>query len=72
MVNTLLFAYIGAAFPLVLLLSIGEAPFGSLTQILNHEVVATELVRTLIGTLVILLLMPVTTIIATTLLFKKQ
>ncbi len=72
MVNTLIFAYLGAAFPLVLLIAIGETPFDSLAGILNHETVATELVRTLIGTLIILLLMPIATIIPTALLFRKK
>lgn len=63
-VNTLVLAYVGAAFPLIILISIGDAPFDSLSSILNNEIVATELVRALIGSITIMLVMPISTTIA--------
>lgn len=63
-VNTLVLAYVGAAFPLVILISLGGAPFDSIGSILNNEIVATELVRALIGSMAIMFVMPVSTWIA--------
>lgn len=63
-VNTLVLAYVGAAFPLVILISLGEPPFDSLSSILNNEIVATELVRALIGSMAIMMVMPISTWIA--------
>lgn len=63
-VNTLVLAYIGAAFPLIILISIGQPPFDSVGSIFNNEIVATELVRALIGSIAIMLVMPISTAIA--------
>lgn len=63
-VNTLMLAYAGASFPLLLLVTLNEPPFESLFGILNNEIIATEIVRTLVGTICIVLTMPLTTIIA--------
>ncbi|MBD3311362.1 MAG: hypothetical protein GF349_02600 [Candidatus Magasanikbacteria bacterium] len=59
MVNTLVLAYTGAAFPLMILFSIGNPPFDSLASILNNEAVATEIVRTLVGSICLLFTMPI-------------
>lgn len=61
LVNTLALAYVGAALPLVLLFSTSEAP---LYFTLNQEVVASELARILIGSIGLILAVPITTIIA--------
>lgn len=63
-VNTLALAYVGASFPLAILLTLRQAPFDTIASALNNEVVATEIVRTLIGSIGILLSMPICTIIA--------
>lgn len=63
-VNTLILAYAGASFPLLLLVTLHEPPFESLFGILNNEVIATEIVRTLVGTICIVLTMPITTVMA--------
>jgi uncharacterized membrane protein len=61
LVNTLAFAYIGVSLPLVLLMvSAGS----SLTLSLNQEVVAVELIRILIGSIGLMLAVPLTTFIA--------
>ncbi|MEX2340760.1 MAG: YibE/F family protein, partial [Candidatus Paceibacterota bacterium] len=61
LVNTLALAYVGAALPLVLLFSTSEAP---LYFTLNQEVIAAELARILIGSIGLILAVPLTTIIA--------
>ncbi len=61
MVNTLLLAYVGAALPLVLLLSVYSEPLGIT---LNREIIAEEIVRTLVGSLGLLAGVPLTSLIA--------
>jgi len=61
MVNTLLLAYAGVALPMLLLLSIYPEPLGTT---LNREIIAEEVVRTLVGSLGLLAGVPLTTLIA--------
>ena len=61
LVNTLVLAYAGTALPLLMLLHINGA---SLLQTLNMETVATEVVHTLVGSLGLILGVPLTTLIA--------
>jgi uncharacterized membrane protein len=61
MVNTLLLAYVGAALPLVLLLSVYTESLG---VTLNREIIAEEIVRTLVGSLGLLAGVPLTSLIA--------
>ncbi|MGD8399199.1 MAG: YibE/F family protein [Anaerolineae bacterium] len=61
MVNTLLLAYVGAALPLVLLILVYAEP-AAVT--LNREIIAEEIVRTLVGSLGLLAGVPLTTLIA--------
>lgn len=61
MVNTLVLAYTGASLPLLLLFL--ENP-RSYEDILNMEPVATEIVRTLVGSIGLVLAVPLTTVIA--------
>lgn len=61
MVYTLVLAYLGAALPLTLLLNVADRP---LSQILNSDVVATELLRSAIGAMALVLAVPITTAIA--------
>lgn len=61
LVNTLALAYVGAALPLVLLFSTSELP---LYFTLNQEVIAAELARILIGSIGLILAVPLTTGIA--------
>jgi uncharacterized membrane protein len=60
-VNTLLLAYVGAALPLVLLFALSRQPLGVIT---NSEVVAVEIVRTLIGSIGLVAAVPITTWLA--------
>ncbi len=60
-VNTLVLAYAGTALPMLLLFSLGSAPW---SELLNYEFVAEEVVRTLVGALGLILTVPLTTVIA--------
>lgn len=72
MINTLLFAYIGASFPLFLLFVIKQPPFDTLGGVLNNEIVATEIVRTLVGSIALLLVVPITTGVAIKIILRKK
>lgn len=61
MVNTLLLAYVGAALPLVLMFSVFTEPVGIT---INREIIAEEIVRTLVGSLGLLAGVPLTSLIA--------
>ena len=61
MVNTLLLAYVGAALPLVLMFSVFAESVG---VTINREIIAEEIVRTLVGSLGLLAGMPLTSVIA--------
>jgi uncharacterized membrane protein len=60
LVNTLSFAYIGVALPLVLLLVQADS---SIVLSLNQEMVAAELIRIFVGSIGLILAVPFTTII---------
>lgn len=60
-VNTLLLAYAGAAMPLLLLFSLSGL---RLSDVANSEVVAVEIVRTLVGSIGLVLAVPLTTYLA--------
>jgi len=61
MTNTLFLAYAGASLPLLLLFSIKQPPFMSFSQIVNNEMIATEIVRTLVGSIGLVLVVPIAT-----------
>ena len=61
LVNTLALAYAGATLPLLLLFSVSQIEFG---MILNQEAVATEIIRTIIGSIGLILTIPITTTLA--------
>ncbi|MBC2865850.1 YibE/F family protein [Streptomyces mexicanus] len=60
-VNTLVLAYAGAALPLLLLFSIARSSIGTVA---NSELVAEEIVRTLVGSIGLVASVPVTTALA--------
>lgn len=64
MTNTLFLAYAGASLPLLILFSINEPPFLTFSQVINHEIIATEVIRTLVGTIGLALSVPIATLIA--------
>ena len=61
-VNTLMLAYLGAAIPLTILFVASQQSLGAVA---NSEVVAVEIVRTIVGTLGIIAAVPLTTWLAT-------
>ncbi|UQA94237.1 YibE/F family protein [Streptomyces halobius] len=60
-VNTLVLAYAGAALPLLLLFTIAQSSVGTVA---SSEVVATEIVRTLVGSIGLVASVPLTTLLA--------
>lgn len=61
--NTLFLAYAGASLPLLMLFNMGEGSFTAFGQIINNEMIATEVVRTLIGVVGLTLSIPITNIL---------
>jgi uncharacterized membrane protein len=72
MINTLIFAYAGAAFPLMILFYLKNPPFETINSILNNEIVATEIVRMLVGSISLLLATPIASYIAVKIFFQKE
>jgi uncharacterized membrane protein len=68
-VNTLVFAYLGAALPLLVLLAIQVTSFN---LSVNEETIAVEVVRTIVGSIGILLAVPATTAIAVWLATRRR
>ncbi len=64
MVNTLFLAYAGVSLPLLILFISGQSAFSSSTQALNNEALATEIVRTLTGSIGLILAVPISTVLA--------
>jgi len=64
-VNTLFLTYAGASLPLLLLFYFNPAGSVSFTQVINNEIIATEIVRTLVGSIGVALSMPISTFLAT-------
>ncbi|CAN5309934.1 hypothetical protein BH20ACT8_BH20ACT8_14640 [soil metagenome] len=60
-VNTLFLAYAGASLPLLILFATGIDPFGT---VITSEIVAVEVVRTLVGSIGLIAAVPVTTALA--------
>lgn len=60
-VNTLLLAYAGASMPLLLRFALSNQPVGI---VLNSEIIATEVVRTMVGSIGLVSAVPITTWLA--------
>ena len=70
LVNTLAIAYVGVSLPLLLLFqSYGGESF---LQTINHELFATEVVRAIVGSLGIVLAVPISTLAAIFLLTRLK
>jgi uncharacterized membrane protein len=64
MVNTLFLAYAGASLPLLLLFGVNDlAPLG-FVQIVSNEMIATEIMRSLVGSMGLVLAVPISTLLA--------
>ncbi len=62
LVNTLSLAYVGAALPLLVLFSFPS--YGSANLLVNRELFATEIIRAMIGSIGLVLAVPITTFIS--------
>lgn len=69
MVNTLVLAYTGSALPLVMLFIASGASFAEIT---NVEIVAEEIVRTLVGSIGLILAVPITSLLASYIIAGKE
>ncbi len=69
LVNTLAIAYVGASLPLLLLLYVSSV---YIIPLLNREMFAAEIVRTMVGSIGLVLAVPITTFIAVVMLIKKH
>ncbi len=69
LVNTLAIAYVGASLPLLLLMQNSTT---GILFIINSEIFATEIVRILIGSIGLILAVPITTLIASHMLYGKE
>ncbi len=61
LVNTLALAYTGASLPLLLFFSTADS---SVSNIINQEIFATEIIRTVVGSIGLILTVPITTLLA--------
>ena len=66
-INTLILAYTGASLPLVLLFYVSDSPT---LELINREAIATEIIRAIVGSIGLLLVVPLTTLIAIFLMYK--
>jgi len=64
MINTLFLAYAGASLPLLILFSVKEPPFLTFAQVIDNEMIATEIVRTITGSIGLILSVPIATFLA--------
>ncbi len=70
LVNTLAIAYVGAALPLLLLFI--QSSTASVAQIANTEIFSTEIVRIMIGSIGLVLAVPITTFVSVWFLSPKK
>jgi uncharacterized membrane protein len=70
LVNTLAIAYVGVALPLLLLLF--QSPVESMWVTVNREIFSAEIVRVMVGSIGLILAVPITTLVSIWLLKKKQ
>jgi uncharacterized membrane protein len=69
MVNTLVLVYTGAALPLLLLFISNSHPF---TEVINYEIIAEEIIRTLVGSIGLIAAVPITTFLAVNFITKRK
>lgn len=63
-INTLFLTYAGAALPLLLLFVINQGSGLGFDRLINTDVISTEIVRTLVGSIGVILSMPIATALA--------
>ncbi|NUS74212.1 MAG: YibE/F family protein [Corynebacteriales bacterium] len=60
-INTIVLAYAGASLPLLLLIAAGDQPLG---EVLTNQLIAQELIRSIVSTLGLIAAVPITTALA--------
>lgn len=70
LVNTLIFAYAGTSLPLFLLFTLYRTQ--PTWVIINSEIIAEEIIRTLVGSIALVMAVPITTLISAYLITKKD
>lgn len=63
-VNTLFLTYVGVSLPLLMLFYLSPAGQVDIFQVINNDVIATEIVRALVGSIGLMLSMPIATYLA--------
>ncbi len=71
MINTLILVYAGGSLPMFILFEKNSGPFSSIEMIINNEIIATEIVRALIGSIGLLIAVPLVTVLGSIYLRKK-
>ncbi len=71
LINTLALAYLGVAMPLILLFSSSNYSLSPLL-IINKEIFATEIIRTIIGSVCLVLVVPISTLLGVNMIVKKK
>ena len=61
MINTLILVYVGASLPLLLLFIDSTKSFN---EVINYEIVSSEIIRTLLGSIGLIVAVPITTLVA--------
>jgi uncharacterized membrane protein len=61
LINTLVLAYVGSALPIFVLFSLGQQSF---YRVINLEMIASEVVHALVGSIALMLAVPISTLIA--------
>lgn len=69
MINTLVLAYVGSSLPLLLLFIAYEAP---MIDIINLDIISTEILRSLAGSVGLVLTIPITALISSSLIKKSK
>ncbi|MFH1661739.1 MAG: YibE/F family protein [Candidatus Falkowbacteria bacterium] len=64
MTNTLFMAYAGASLPILILFVSGESAFANWGQAVNTELIAQEIIRTLAGSIGLIMSVPIATFLA--------
>lgn len=71
-INTLFLTYAGAALPLLLLFVLNQETGLTLNRVINTEIISTEIVRTLVGSIGVIMSMPIATFLASFSKSKKK
>jgi uncharacterized membrane protein len=61
MINTLILVYAGASLPLLLLFTDSTKNFN---EVVNYEIISSEIIRTLLGSIGLIIAVPITTLVA--------